>query len=79
MACGSLGSNDPHPVDGHTRTTDNLRSLSFRLGIRKNFSKRMVRHWNRLPREVMESLSLERFKKCVDMVPGNMVRGQYWW
>ena len=79
MACGSLGSNDPHPVDGHTRTIDNLRSLSFRLGIRKNFSKRMVRHWNRLPREVMESLSLERFKKCVDMVPGNMVRGQYWW
>jgi len=46
----------------------------FRLDIRKNFFiKRIVKHWNRLPREVMESPSLEVFERRVDMVPGDMV------
>ncbi|KAJ7414257.1 hypothetical protein WISP_85163 [Willisornis vidua] len=50
----------------------------FRFDIRKNiFMERVVKHWNRLPRAVAESLSLERFKRHADVVALGVIIS--WW
>jgi len=45
----------------------------FRLDIRKKFfTMRMVKHWNRLPREAVDALSLEVFRARLDGALSNL-------
>jgi len=49
------------------RTKGNGFKLTFTLSIRKrSFKVRVVRHWNSLPRNVVDALSLETFKARLD-------------
>ena len=53
-----------------------MRQGRFRLDIRRKFfPQRVVTHWNRLPREVVDAPSLEAFKARLDVALGSLV----WW
>ncbi|KAJ7406813.1 hypothetical protein WISP_131246 [Willisornis vidua] len=60
--------------DGTRENVFGLKDSRFSLDIRKKlFIVRMVRHWNRLPREAVDGPSLEVLKARVDGTFGSLV------
>ena len=60
---------------GRMRENDfKLEEGKFRLDIRKKFfTVRVVRHWNRFPREAVDAPSLKAFKARLDGALSNLV------
>ena len=57
------------PSDRAKGNGHKLKHRKFHLNTRKNlFTLRVTENWNRLPREVLESPSLEIFKTRLDKV-----------
>ncbi|KFZ61189.1 hypothetical protein N321_08089, partial [Antrostomus carolinensis] len=51
-----------------------LRKGRLRLDIRRKFfTQRVVRHWHRLPREVVDAPSLEAFKARLNGALGSLI------
>jgi len=64
------------PSDGTRGNRHKLKPGKFHLNMRKNFfTLRVMEPWNRLPREVVDSPSLEKFKPLLAAVLCSLLLG----
>jgi len=68
--CGEVANSLFSPVmrDRSRRNSLKLCQSRIRVDIRKNFFSGVIRHWNRLPGELVDLLFLEAFKKCIAVI-----------
>ena len=64
------------PSNGTKDNRHKLGCRKFHMNIRKNFfTLRVTEHWNRLPREVVESGDIQDLPGCLPVLPtiGNLL------
>lgn len=64
------------PGSGWVLPSDSTKGSGQKLMyMSKNFTVWMPKHWTRLPREVVESPSLEVFRRYLDTILNNLLWG----
>ena len=62
-----------HRKDMGAHISFKLRQGRFRLDITRKFcTRKAVKHWNRLPKEILDAPSLEAFKARLDVALGSL-------
>jgi len=63
----------PNVFQSNLNSVSSLKKVDLGWIYKKSFTVRVVRHWNRLPRDAVDDPSLETFKPRLDQATSNMI------